>query len=172
MKDYMIIGEILGVHGVRGELKVKPLTDDPKRFSELARVTVRHKGKTADYAVASVRYHQNQVWLSFEGVTDRTTAETFRGALLSVPREESVPLGPDEFFIADLIGVRVIDARKGDIGTIKDILTGTGSVDTIEIALNAEKKMLYVPFRKVFFKDWDLEAMTVAADIPKDYFLL
>ena len=172
MKDYMIIGEILGVHGVRGELKVKPLTDDAKRFSDLERVTVRHKGNIAEYTVSSVRYHQNQVWLCFEGVTDRTQAEAFRGALLSVPREESVPLAPGEFFIADLIGVRVIDAEKGDIGEIKDVLTGTGSVDTIEIKLKDTGKMLYVPFRNVFFKDWDLEAMTVSAEIPEDYFLL
>ena len=172
MKDYMIIGEILGVHGVRGELKVKPLTDDAKRFSDLERVTVRHKGKITEYTVSSVRYHQNQVWLCFEGVTDRTQAEAFRGALLSVPREESVPLAPDEFFIADLIGVRVIDETKGEIGTIANILTGTGSVDTIEIKRADTNKMLYVPFRKIFFKDWDLEAMTVAADIPEDYFLL
>ena len=68
--------------------------------------------------------------------------------------------------------MRVIDAEKGDIGEIKDVLTGTGSVDTIEIKLKDTGKMLYVPFRNVFFKDWDLEAMTVSAKIPEDYFLL
>ncbi len=117
MLKSLIIGEIVNVHGVRGALKVTPLTDDPKRFRTLKQVTVSHqnhkKTKKKIYAVVSAVLAGNFVLLQLEGIDDRDKAiEMLRGALLEIPREEAIVLPEDHYFIGDLIEIPCYGIRR------------------------------------------------------------
>ncbi|MDD2413558.1 MAG: ribosome maturation factor RimM [Eubacteriaceae bacterium] len=172
MKEWMVIGKMVGSHGVKGELKVKPLTDDPRRFEELDGIWTENKGIYKYHDISAVRYHKQQVLLTLLDITDRNASDLLVGHNLAVPRNDSVTLREDEFFIDDLIGMQVIDLNAREIGTVKDILTTTGTVDTVEIALKTKEKKIYVPFRKLYFKSWDFEKHTLLAEIPEDFFRL
>lgn len=170
MKQWLTIGRITGVHGIRGEVKAAPMTDDPARFDALTTVWVVQKKKRREYAVDGVRFHKGQVLLTLKGVADRTAAEKLKGATLEVARADAVPLAEDEIFIVDLIGLTVTDAQDAPIGTVADVITTSGPVNTLDIALADGGKHVYVPFRRVFFPAWDLDAGTLSSDIPQDYF--
>lgn len=172
MKKWLTIGRVTGSHGVRGELKVTPMTDDVERFYDLDSVTVKQKNKSRTYDVEGVRFHKGQVLLTLSGIDDRNASDALKNAQIEVPREDAVPLADDEIFIVDLIGLKVIDKAAKAIGEIKDVLTTTGTVNTLDIKLDGQKKHIYVPFRRVFFNSWDLDAGTITADIPQDYFEL
>ncbi len=116
----LLVGEIVSVHGVRGGLRVKPLTDDPARFEKLDEVDVKlpsgsgNAGKlSGTYRVSYAAVSGNTVILMLEGIDDRNTAELMRGAMLSVPREKAVKLPEDTYFIGDLIGCLVYEFGDG-----------------------------------------------------------
>jgi 16S rRNA processing protein RimM len=170
MENKIIIGEVIGVHGVRGELKIRPLTEDPGRFYELDTLTLANRGKARSYAIEMIRIHKGNVLLSAEGITTREQAEKLRGALVEIDREDAVELAEDEFFVTDLIGMTVVDGAGAVLGTITGILDTTGSVDTVEIQTPA--RSVYVPFRKEYFKAFDFEEKKVTAEIPAVFLTL
>lgn len=170
MEDKIIIGEVIGVHGVRGELKIRPLTEDPGRFYDLDTLILVSRGKTRSYEIEMIRLHKGNVLLSAEGITTREQAEKLRGALVEIDRKEAVELAEDEFFVADLIGMTVVDAAGTVLGTVAGILDTTGSVDTVEIQMDG--RSVYVPFRKAYFKAFDFEGNQVTADIPPVFLTL
>ena len=169
MKKWIEIGQIMGSHGIRGEIKVKPLTDDLDRFYDLDEVHVENKGKRTLYPITGVRVHKGQVLMTLEGIDDRTESDKLVRAMMVVPREESVPLEEGEFFIGDLIGMTLVDPAGKVLGKILDILTSTGAVDTVEIDWDGLDKRVYVPFRKIYFPAWDLEKNVMTADIPREF---
>lgn len=162
--DKMLIGEVTGVHGIRGELKIRPLTDDPGRYYELDVLTLRLKGKETTYPIELVRLHKGNVLLTLKGIRDRDMAEDCKGAEVLIDRDEAVDLEEDEFFITDLIGMTVKAPDGQTIGRVGNILQTTGSVDTVEI--NGPDKPIYVPFRKIYFISFDFENGEIQADIP------
>lgn len=166
MRQTIIIGEIVGVHGIRGEIKIKPLTDDPGRFYDLDAVDVVYKGKRTNYEIEMVRLHKENVLLSLCGLRDRDAAEKLKGAMIEIDREEAVELEEDEYFITDLIGLQVIDPEGVTIGIIRNVLQTTGAVDTLEI--KTAEKILFVPFRKIYFPKIDFEKGIAESDIPDD----
>lgn len=165
-KETMVIGKILGAHGIRGELKVYPLTDDPGRFYELDQVYVQDDKKQETHAVELVRLHKGNVLLTLEGIADRTQSEKLAGCTIAVDREDAVPLEEDEYFIEDLIGLEVTDPDGAPIGMVKDVIQTAGSVDNIEI--ETPEKTVYVPARKVYFLKVDFENKRITADIPEE----
>ena len=170
MNKTMMIGEVTGVHGIRGELKIRPITDDPGRFYELDEIILTKGNQSKSHPIEMVRLHKGFVLCALEDIKDRNLAETFKNYEVRIPREEAVDLDEDEFFISDLIGLAVADPAGRPIGKVKDVLTTTGSVDTIEI--KTDSKTIYVPFRKEFFAEINFENNLITADIPDDYFEL
>ncbi len=108
MKEYLMIGQVIKPQGVRGEIKVLPLTDDPERFLDLARVFLDETGGEA-LAVRAARTREGYAYLCLAGVEDRDAAEALRGRELFVPRAEAAPLPEGRYYIADLIGMQVVD---------------------------------------------------------------
>ena len=101
MEQFFHVGTITSPHGVRGDLKVYPTTDDPERFLDLEKVILRKKaGGSGEETrkVSNVRFLKNMVILHLEGIPDRNTAELYRQCELYVPREEAVPLDEDEYY--------------------------------------------------------------------------
>ncbi|MEG0378255.1 MAG: ribosome maturation factor RimM [Eubacterium sp.] len=170
-KETMIIGKILGAHGIRGELKVYPLTSDPGRFYELEQVYVgeENKQQTA-HEIELVRLHKGNVLLTLKGINDRNASEKLIGRMVSINREDAVTLSEDEYFIEELIGMNVIDIDGKVIGVVKDILQTTGSTDTVEI--KTPEKIICIPARKVYFLKVNVSEGIITVDIPEELMAL
>ena len=129
MEDLFQVGVITAPHGVRGEVKVFPTTDDNARFKNLKTVLLDQGRGTRELEIEGVKFFKNMVILKFKGIDDRNDVERMRQAKLLVTRENAVELGKDEYFIADLIGIQVVSDEGEELGTISDVLqTGANDV--------------------------------------------
>lgn len=121
--DYVAIGRITRPHGVRGELKVEPQTDDPNRFGSLKTVFLgRSVDRLTAYEVATSRMHHNQVLIQFKGIDSREEAGRLRSLTIFVPISEAIPLEKGEFFIFQLYGMAVVTEEGENLGTIQDVI--------------------------------------------------
>lgn len=124
---FLLIGEVLKPHGIRGEVRVRPYTDMPERFSWLETV---YLGKPdADVpdggpvAVETARLHQKVVLVRLANCTDRNAAEALRGIGLFVPEDDAIPLADDEYFLHELEGMVVYDGEQEELlGHIVEII--------------------------------------------------
>jgi 16S rRNA processing protein RimM len=141
MENMLRVGVVTSTHGVRGEVKVFPTTDDAKRFKKLKTVILdTGKGQTA-LEIEQVKFFKNMVILKFKGYDNINDVETWRQKDLLITREQAVALKPDEYFITDLIGLQVNDDEGNEVGTIKDVLE-TGANDVYVVALPNGKELL------------------------------
>ncbi|MDD3306699.1 MAG: ribosome maturation factor RimM [Acetobacterium sp.] len=160
----IIIGRILGVHGIKGEIKVLPLTDDPGRFYDLDSITLIHDKTEIDYRITNCRLHKNNVLLFLEGIANRNDAEALTGRDVGIPKELAVSLAEDEFFIEDLLGLPVYNDGQL-LGKITDVMQA-GGVDVYTIAEG--KKVYCVPARKLYFTEINVKAGRIDASIPQE----
>ncbi len=139
MEQFLRVGVISSTHGVRGEVKVFPTTDDPARFKKLKKVTVDAKQGRMELEITGVKFFKNQVILKFQGYDSIEAIEKYKGADLLVNREDAVPLGENENYIADLIGMDVVTEEGESLGILKDVLeTGANDVYIVETAGKGE----------------------------------
>ena len=106
MEDLLQVGVITTTHGVRGEVKVFPTTDDPARFKKLKNVVLDTGKELIDLEVAGVKFFKNMVIVKFKGIDNINDVEKYRKKSLYVTRENAVKLKKNEYFIADLIGLQ------------------------------------------------------------------
>ena len=151
MNEIFKIGLIVKPQGIKGELKVQPLTDDINRFKNLKEVLIDDK----NYRVGSAKIGGNTVFLSIFGINDRNTAETFRGKFLCVKRENAVPLEEGRYFIADIIGCKVITDENVLIGEITDVFSSRTDVLTVK-CING--RIMRFPFLKDLVVKVDVES--------------
>lgn len=156
----MIVGQILKPQGIRGELKVKPMTSDPSRFCVLGSVRI----KDAMYKITKARIDGGDVYITLDGVTDRNGAELFRGAFIEIDRENAVKLEKGEFFISDLIGCALVAAyaeEKSNVGTIERIESfGAADVFTVK----TERGGMSFAFIKALNAEYEAETRTLTVD--------
>ncbi len=130
--EFIVIGEITKPHGVQGELRVKPHTDEPERFTWLEHVYVGETNPRL-MAVEKARLHQGMVLLKLTAVNDRAAAEALRGEWLQVPEEEALPLEEGEYFLFQLEGLAVQTVEGEALGTLVRIIeTGANNVFVVE----------------------------------------
>ena len=133
MEQYLKVGVITSTHGIRGEVKVFPTTDDPERFRKLKKVYLRIRDQQELMQIAGVKFFKNMVILKFRGLDDINQVEAFRGGELYVERGDAVPLKENEYYIADLIGMEVFRDSGERLGRLKDVLsTGANDVYVVE----------------------------------------
>lgn len=118
---FLVIGEVVKPHGVRGEIRVAPHTDDPQRFRLLERVFVGRE-KPEPVGVTAVRFHQGFVLLKLDGVTTRDAAEALRGVWLQVPEEDAIALEEDEYFLFELEGLQVFTDTDELLGELVEVI--------------------------------------------------
>ncbi|MDX1991588.1 MAG: ribosome maturation factor RimM [bacterium] len=141
---YLLLGEILRPHGIRGELRVKMLTDYPERIAGLKAVFLGTSPEDRDitsHAVEHMRMHQDYGLLKLHGVDDRNEAELLRSLLVMVRIEDAVPLEDDEIYLFQLIGLEVRTADGAVFGEITDVLE-TGANDVYVIASREHGEVL------------------------------
>ena len=141
MEDKYIIGKVLKPQGIKGQLKVQPLTDDINRYKNLKEIIIDQKVHKVTGTIISGQ----TVFMDIFGVNDRDTAETFRGKFLCVKREDAIALEEGRYFVVDLIGCEVITKQQGVIGKIIDIFSSR--TDVITVKCN-DGRILRFPFLK------------------------
>ncbi|MCL2362163.1 MAG: ribosome maturation factor RimM [Defluviitaleaceae bacterium] len=161
MSDWFKIGVITKPQGINGEMRVLPTTDDPERFGLLDEVYVRSScGMETVYKIKSTRSQKGFVVIKFEGINDRNGAEKLVRSVILIPPDKALPLDEDEYFIRDLIGLKVQTEDGTTVGTIKDVFpTGANDVYIID----AGEKSFMIPAIKDVVLDVSMEAgiMTV-----------
>ncbi len=156
MEDFFQVGIITAPHGVGGEVKVFPTTDDPRRFKKLKEVILDTGKERKNLEVEHARLMKQFVLLKLQGIDSREQAERLRQNALWVSRENAVPLGRDEYFMADLEGLRVKDEDGTDIGVLKSVME-TGANDVYIIGLTDGRELL-LPAIKQCVLEVDVEA--------------
>ncbi len=156
MEQYFKIGIITGAFGVKGEMKVYPTTDDPRRFKKLKSVLLPEKNGFRSLEVESVRFNKDQVLLKVKGIETPEEVAKYRKMELFVDRDHAVPLGKDEYFVADLLGMHVTSDDGNLSGKIMEVLP-TGANDVYQIALEDGRELL-LPAIKECVLSVDVEA--------------
>lgn len=129
MEDFLKVGTITTTHGVRGEVKVFPTTDDPERFLDLKRVFLDTGKEMLPLTIKGVKFFKNLVIVKFGEIDNINDVINYKGMDLLIPREEGAELGDDEYYIADLIGMEVYLEDGTLYGTLKDVMeTGANDV--------------------------------------------
>ncbi len=169
----LLLGRVYRAHGLSGEIKVIPATDDPTRFEALSALYVGQTPDTARLAnVQGVRYQHARkgtlVILKLETVDSREAAEALRSALLYAPADALPELDADEFYLRDLVGLTVIEENGDRIGVVEDVLTFPGQ-DMLVIARDRQSSAM-VPAVPEFVTAVDLEAGRITLRIIEGLF--
>lgn len=139
MEEYLQVGIISSTHGIRGEVKVFPTTDDAARFKKLKKVILDAKAGRRELEIEGVKFFKRMVILKFKGLDSIDDVTPYKGTGLLVARENAVRLRRNEYFIADLIGMCVIDEEEKEVGVLTDVIeTGANDVYAVEMTDGGE----------------------------------
>lgn len=159
MEDLLQVGVITTTHGIRGEVKVYPTTDDAHRFENLTYILLDTGKELCELEIEKVRYFKQFVILKFKDVDNINDIEPYKGRSLYVTREFAVPLKENEYYIADLIDMKVFLEDGSFFGTLKDVME-TGANDVYVMQTEAFGEVL-VPAIKDCIKAVDVEHETM-----------
>jgi 16S rRNA processing protein RimM len=158
------IGKAVAPHGVRGDVRVVPLTDFPDRFLTMKKVRLED-GRVLD--IESAKYHKQFVLLKFRGLDDRNAVENLRGKLLMVDRDGLVKLPAGHYYIFDIIGLKVFDESGAALGTVTDVLA-TGAND-VYIAEQEGQKPLLIPALKDVVREIDVPGGRITVRLQEEW---
>lgn len=146
MEQYFRVGVFANTHGIRGEIKVYPTTDDVSRFRDLKEVILDTKKEPIPLEVEGVKFFKNMVILKFKGIDNINDIEKYKGCDLLVSRENAVPLEEGEFYLADIMRMPVIDEEERELGVIREVLqTGANDVYIIQKKRGGEILLPAIP---------------------------
>lgn len=162
MNNQIVIGKIVAPHGVRGDIRILPLTEKPEQFLELdyllladgRRLTLKH-----------ARFHKRMVLATVAEINSMNEAELLRGQEVLINAGDLPELEEGQFYVADLIGLPVYDEQGAQIGTFKDALS-TGSNDVYVIAVPGAKNIL-LPALKIYVKEINLAEKRIVVTLPE-----
>lgn len=163
MEDLLRVGVIANTHGIRGEVKVFPTTDEKERFKDLKKVILDMGKEQKVLEIQSVRFFKNLVILKFKGIDNINDIEMYKGKDLLVTREDAVPLEEGEYFIADLLDLDVYSDEDEKIGVLYDVMQ-TGAND-VYVVKTEEGKEILLPAIDECILDIDLEEKRMTVHI-------
>ena len=155
MQEYFEVGQIVNTFGIKGQLKVKPFTDDMERFEELKTVYICKKNEMKKVEIEDVKYNKQCILLKVKGIEDLTEAEKYKGLFLKIDRKDAKKLPKDTYFIADILGLEVYTDEGELLGKVDDIFpTGANDVYVVKDELG---KQILLPSIPEVLKEIDLE---------------
>lgn len=164
MEDFFRVGVIANTHGIRGEVKVFPTTDDVKRFDYLKEAYIDAGKEKIKVEVSSVRYFKNLVIVKFKGIDNINDIERYKGKDLLVTRENALPLEEGEYYLADIIGANVYTEDGILFGSLEDVIeTGANLVYSVQ----HEGKEVLLPVIDDCVKEVNVEEKKVIVHIMK-----
>ncbi len=161
MEDLLQVGAITQPHGIHGEVKVFPTTNDVRRFKKLKEVILDTGKEKMTLEIESVKFFKQYVILKFKGFDNINDIEKYKGKPLLVTRENAVKLGRDEYFIADLIDMAVYDENDQYLGVLTNVIE-TGANDVYEVKFEDGREVLFPAIKQcVLSIDMESRKMTV-----------
>lgn len=159
---YLQVGAITSTHGIKGEVKVFPTTDDPSRYDDLEEVFLDTGKELKALHISSVKYFKQYVIVKFKEFKDINEIEPFKGKNIYVDREHAVELEDDEYFVADLLGLTVKSDEGEVIGELTDVMFLPGANDVYVVKTDEGKEILLPAIEECILDiDLDEEIMTV-----------
>jgi 16S rRNA processing protein RimM len=167
MGDRIAVGVIRRAHGVRGEANVEPWTDSFERFEELSKVVLvsPDEERTRAVTIESARAHRDRALLKFAEIETPEEIDELRQWTIEIPESEARSLNANEFFLHDLVGLRLVDRDGNDRGETIDAYEGGGGV-----LLNVRRpdgKTYEVPFAESICTEIDLPGKRIVVDLPE-----
>lgn len=161
MEKQLQVGVISSTHGVRGEVKVFPTTDDVTRFKQLKKVYLDTGREMLPLEIQNVKFFKQFAILKFKGIDNINDIEKYRGRSLWIDREDAVDLDEDEYFIADMIGMKVYTEDGVLFGTLLDVME-TGANDVYIVDSENHGEVLLPAIKECILDvDMDEERMTI-----------
>lgn len=161
--DLLRVGVITSTHGIRGEVKVFPTTDDPQRFKDLKECIIAAKRENINVTVESVKFFKQYVIVKFKEFSNINDIEAYTKCDLMVTRENAVKLEEGEYFICDLVGLEVVTDEGQKIGKLKDVLeTAANNVYIVE---DEDGDEILIPVIDQCILGHDLEAGTITVHL-------
>lgn len=165
-KGLVLLGRFGAPHGVRGEIRLQSFTADPSAIARYDGLT--DKSAARIFRLRSVRPQGKDMLVAkVEGVEDRAAAEALNGVDLFLPRDKLPAPEEEEFYIADLIGLRAESPDGADIGTIVAV-RNFGAGDILEVAPGAGGETLLLPFTKAVVPTIDVAGGRVVVEPPDE----
>lgn len=168
MDDLLRVGVISSTHGIKGEVKVFPTTDDVNRFKKLKTVILENGKDVLELEIEGVKFFKKFAILKFKGINDINEVEKYKGKDLLIKREHAVKLGKDECFIYDIIGSRVVTDEGKELGILTEVLS-TGAND-VYVVTTEDKKELLLPSIKQCILDVNIKEKLITVHIMDGLF--
>ncbi|MBQ7659723.1 MAG: 16S rRNA processing protein RimM [Alphaproteobacteria bacterium] len=155
MSEWICLAKIVGAHGIKGEVKLKSFTSNPKDVCAYGKLS--DKSQTKTFALKFVGFSKDLLRVKIEGINDRNAAETLVGTELFVHRSALPELGQDTYYHSDLIGLKVVELSSGDeVGTVSGIYN-FGAGDILEISFNDLSQTEMIPFTNAYVSKIDFD---------------
>ncbi|EEG77225.1 ribosome maturation factor RimM [Dethiobacter alkaliphilus] len=166
MEQSVAIGKVVTTHGVKGGMKVQPLSDNPERIKELIRVFVEKDGHSAARDVVEAFVHGRAWVIRLEGIDSCDAARELVGAMLTIPISERLPLPENSYYLDQIIGLDVYTVDGTYLGSIINVLE-TGSNDVYVVENKADGRQVLIPALKAVVKSIDLDTGRMEVDPPE-----
>lgn len=155
MEEYFEIGQIVNTSGLKGILKIKPFTDDIKKFSNLKTIYIKTKSGLTEFKIEQVRYVKNMVMLKLAGIDTVEEAEKYRNLYIKILREQEEELEEGSYYVVDILGCKVNTDANQELGKIVDVFQ-TGSND-VYVVKDEQGKQILLPAIKQVIKNVDIK---------------
>lgn len=165
MEDILKVGVITTTHGVRGEVKVYPTTDAAERFLELDYVLLDTRKELKELHIQNVKFFKNLAILKFREIDNINDIEKYKGCSLWVRREDGQELSEDEYYVADLLGMKVVLEDGTPFGTLENVME-TGANDVYVVTREQGDEVL-LPAIKDCILDVDIEENVMTVHLMK-----
>lgn len=163
MEEYFEIGQIVNTSGLKGEIKIKPFTDDITKFNDFKTIYVSVKKELKEFKIEKVRFSKNMVFLKLKGIDTIEEAENYRNLYIKRKRDKDEELEKDTYYIVDLIGCRVYTDDQKELGEVIDVFS-TGSNDVYVVKDDLGKQVL-LPAIKEVIKNVDIEKKLITVHL-------
>ena len=155
MEEYFEIGQIVNTSGLKGEIKIKPFTDDITKFKNFKTIYVSIKKELKEFEIEHVRFSKNMVFLKLKGIDTIEEAENCRNLYLRIKRDKDEKLEKDTYYIVDILGCKVFTDEQKELGEVVDVFS-TGSNDVYVVKDELGKQVL-LPAIKDVIKNVDIK---------------
>lgn len=167
----IVLGRIVAPFGIKGWVHIAPQGDDPESWADMSQWWIGRDADAPEEAWTPLplrghRIHGAGLVVHFEGYDDRTAAETLKGALIAAPREALPEPDEDEWYWADLVGLKVVTLADEPLGTVAGLLT-TGVHDVLRVVEDKQERL--IPFVAAYAKEVDTDAGLIRVDWDKDW---
>ena len=155
MEEYFEIGQIVNTSGLKGILKIKPFTEDIKKFSNLKTIYIKTKSGLTEFKIEQVRYVKNMVMLKVAGIDTVEEAEKYRNLYIKILRDQEEELEEGSYYVVDILGCKVNTDANQELGKIVDVFQ-TGSND-VYVVKDEQGKQILLPAIKQVIKNVDIK---------------